>query len=126
MRKILFLLALLMPVQAFALGNPVVSVQSSVAEASHVLKASSGSLLGFSATSGASAGYVLFFDATSAPSNGTVTPKLCYYLPATNTIGASWVNFPIAFQSGIVVEFSTTGCFTATSSATAFFNAQVQ
>lgn len=129
MSKLLTLILLLMafPAQATTpIGIPIVSIQSATAEASHVLKASPGQLYGFSATSGASAGYVLFFDAVSAPANGTVTPKLCYSLGATGTTGASWLQYPIPFNTGIVVEFSTTGCYTATSSATAFFNAQVQ
>ena len=127
MKYILLIAALLLfSAQAFALGNPVVSVQSTVAESSHILKSTAGSLFGFSATSGASAGYVLFFDAISNPNDGTVTPKLCYQLPANSTIGASWINYPIAFSTGIVVEFSSTGCFTKTDSNTAFFSAQVQ
>ena len=128
MKKLIAILCLL-SFPAFAvqtIGQPITSVQSTVAEASHVLKASAGYLNGFGATSGASAGYVLFFDAATAPANGTVTPKLCYYLPATSTTGASWQTYPVQFNTGIVVEFSTTGCFTATSSTTAFFSAQVQ
>jgi len=123
---IALVLALILPAQAYALGNPVVSVQSTVAESSHVLKATAGSLFGFSATSGASAGYVLLFDAATAPNDGTVTPKLCYSIPASSTTGASWIDYPLAFNTGIVAVFSTTGCFTKTASATAFFNAQVQ
>ena len=108
------------------IGQPIVAIQSTAAEASHVLKNSQGYLNGFSATSGASAGYVLFFDATTAPANGAVTPKLCYQLPANQTTGASWLTYPVPFNNGIVIEFSTTGCFTATSSSTAFFSAQIQ
>ena len=111
---------------AAPLGNPITSVQSATAEGSHVLKSSQGYLNGFSATSGASAGYVLIFDATSAPADGTVTPKFCYYVPANNTTGASWISYPAPFSNGIVIVFSTTGCFTKTISNTAFFSAQVQ
>ena len=116
----------LIPSQANALGNPVNYVVSTTAEASHVLKAKPGSLFGFSATTGASAGYVMLFDATAAPSNGTVTPVACYYIPSTSSFNTSWSQFPLAFNTGIVIEFSTTGCFAATSSSTAFFSAQIQ
>lgn len=114
------------PAHASAIGNPIVSVQSAAAEASHVLKASPGVLNGFSVTSGASAGYILLFDAVTAPSNGSVTPRFCYQIPASSTLAASWLSYPVPFTTGIVIEFSTTGCFTAASSATAFFSAQVQ
>jgi hypothetical protein len=126
MKKLLALIILLFPMQAFAIGNPSGSVQSTVAEATRVLKSSGGSLISFLATSGAAAGYVLFFDATAAPANGTVTPKLCYILPANTTLSGNFQTIPLPFNTGIVMEFSSTGCFTATSSATAFLVGQAQ
>ena len=86
-----------------------------------------GSITGLSsATTGASAGYVMLFDATSAPSNGSVTPLYCYQLPANSTISVNYSPTELSYANGIVIEFSTTGCFTATSSNTAFFSAQVR
>jgi hypothetical protein len=112
--------------EAAPIGNPITSVQSSAVESSHILKASSGLLNGFSATSGATAGYVLLIDSASVPADGAVTPKFCYSLPATQTTGASWISYPAPFSSGIVIVFSTSGCFTKAASATAFFSAQIQ
>lgn len=127
MKKLLLLLILILfPLQAFAIGNPLLSAQSSSAESSHVLKSSAGSLLGLIVTAGASAGYVLVYDAKTAPSNGTVTPVLCFYMPATSTIVEAWETHPLAFNNGIVAVFSTTGCFSQTTSSTAFIHGQVQ
>ncbi len=109
--------------QAAPLGNPIVSIQSSATEGSRVLKASPGLLNGFSATSGATAGYVLLIDSATVPADGAVTPKFCYALPAGQTTGASWISYPAPFNSGIVIVFSTTGCFAKAISNTAFFSA---
>lgn len=106
-------------------ASAVAPVVSSAAEGSHVLKSSAGSLIAFIATSGASAGYVLLFDATSAPADGVVTPVECLSIPATSTLGFS-APTPVTFATGITIVFSTTGCFSKTISATAFFSAQVQ
>jgi len=129
MKKILVAalsLLLAFSAQAQPLGNPIVSVQSAAAEGSHILKASQGFLNGFSATSGASAGYVLIIDSATVPADGAVTPKFCYQIAANNTLSATWGTYPPVFSNGIVIVFSTTGCFTKTISATAFFSAQVQ
>jgi hypothetical protein len=112
---------------AAPLGNPIVSVQSAATEGSHVLKASAGLLNGFNATNtGGSAGYVLLIDSATVPADGAVTPKFCYALPAASTTGASWISYPAPFNNGIVIVFSTSGCFTKAISANAFFSAQVQ
>jgi hypothetical protein len=106
-------------------ASPVVSAS---AEASHVLKNSAGNLLSLTVTIGATSGYLMVFDATSAPSDGAVTPKFCRYVKSDGTSGATslaWLN-PLVFASGISVAFSSTGCFTKTASATAFFSGQVQ
>jgi len=129
MLTIIFLFALLIApanAQSSNLGNPIISQQTAVAASSLVGKTIQGNLYGFSATSGASAGYVLIFDAAAAPSDGTVTPKFCYNLPANSTTGASWLSYPVPFQNGLVIEFSSTGCYSATASATAFITAQVR
>ena len=106
---------------------PIVSpVASSAAEASHVFKASAGTLYGFVGTSGASAGYFLLFDATSAPSNGAVVPKYCMPVTANQSVSMSSTPIGLAFANGVVGVFSTTGCFTQTTSATAAMSAAVQ
>ena len=76
------------------------------------MKAVPGLLNGFSATSGATAGYVLVIDSATVPADGAVVPKFCYALPANQTIGASWLTYPANFNNGIVLVFSSTGCFT--------------
>lgn len=103
----------------------IAPVVSGSAESSHVLKASAGNLYTLQVTSGTTAGYVLTFDATSAPADGAVTPKHCFVLPASSSVSLSW-STPAAFATGIVAVFSSTGCFTKTASATAFFSAGVK
>lgn len=100
----------------------IASVKSAAAEASHVIKASAGNLYGFSVTSGATPGYALVLNATSDPGNGAATPIKCYALPASSTLAVSFGNIPGVFSTGIVIVFSTTGCFTETQSATAFIS----
>jgi hypothetical protein len=75
---------------------------------------------GINVVSGASAGYVLIYDAVSAPADGVVTPARCLPLAANTGIEINWRAAPIWFRNGVIVVFSTTGCFTQTSSATAF------
>lgn len=126
---VLALLAFAVPAyaQTIVLQRALTPVVSSAAEASHVLKASPGNLYSLTVTSGASAGFVLLFNLTAAPANGAVTPQNCVVIAANSTvsIGAGG-DPPSAYSVGIVAEFSTTGCFTATSSATAFFAGNVQ
>lgn len=106
-------------------SQAAVPKNSAAAESSHVFKATAGTLFGLSVTSGASAGYVLVFNATSAPADGAVTPVACYQLPASQTIGIAFTPFPLAMSTGITAVFSTTGCFTKTASATAFFLGEI-
>jgi len=74
------------------------------------------------ATSGASAGYFLVLDATAKPSNGAVTPVICRPIAANSSVSLVFTN-PARFDNGLVLLFSTTGCYTLTLSATAFFEA---
>ena len=126
----LFLFALIVPLQANAgiWGDEVISksVVSSAADSSLVASTSRGYLYGFSATSGATGGYILVHDASAEPPDGAVTPDYCYQLPANQTIGISFGDYPPLFETGITIEFSTTGCFTATGSDTAYFSAQIK
>ena len=93
---------------------------TAVASSSFVAKASPGNLYGVNVTSGASAGYVLIYNRTTAPADGVVTPARCIPLAANTGIELTWRPVPLYFSTGIVVAFSTTGCFTQTLSATAF------
>lgn len=93
---------------------------TAVAASSIIGKASPGNLYGVNVTSGASAGYVLIYNRTTAPADGVVTPARCIPLAANTGIELSWRPVPLYFSTGIVVAFSTTGCFTQTLSATAF------
>lgn len=105
----------------------ITSIVSGAAESGHVLKASAGNLYGTYVTTGATPGYLLVFDATAVPSNGAVTPKQCIVAPANATTGLTFNSGPPSvFATGISEAFSTTGCFTLTLSATAFFNGRVQ
>lgn len=104
-------------------------VCSAVLETSHVLKASSGQLLSLSAVIGATSGYLMLFDVTTVPADGPVLPKWTQYIASSGgagTLTQRWApGPPLYFASGIVVVFSSTGPFTKTSSATAYFSAQV-
>lgn len=109
----------LLPV-SFAAVTPVVS---SAVESSHVIKGSAGTLYDWHATTGAVAGYVMIFNATSAPADGAVTPICCFAVAALNTV-TSMDKVPTTFSTGITMVFSSTGPFTKTASATAFFSAK--
>jgi hypothetical protein len=111
-----------------AAGAGIAAVVSGAAEGTHVLKASAGNLYGLTTTIGVTTGWVMVFNATSAPADGAVTPVFCRYIKSDGTGGSNSVEFkpPLAFSTGVSVAFSSTGCFTKTASATAFFAGQVQ
>jgi len=120
--------ALPLQVNATFSATSAAPVVSGATEATHVMKVSAGSLLSLTTSIGAVSGWLMIFDATSAPADGAVTPKFCRYIKSDATGGATslaWVN-PLTFATGISVAFSSTGCFTKTASATAFFSGQVQ
>lgn len=126
------LMALLSPAQAQTNclvpasfpGTPVVSAS---AEAAHVLKAAPGCLIATYVVTGAASGYLMVLNATSKPIDGAVTPIHCVPVAANSS---QFINFapqpPEWYSTGITVIFSTTGCFTKTESATAFFHGLVQ
>jgi hypothetical protein len=61
------------------------------------------------------------------PADGTVAPVYCIPVPASSAVSISFSGAPPdAYSIGIVAVFSTTGPFTKTSSATAFFTWRVQ
>lgn len=112
----------LVPINAAA--TPVVSV---AAEGSHLLKGSPGCLIATYVTVGATGGFLMVFNLITAPPDGAVTPVECIQVAANTTNFLNWAPQPPEwFSTGIVAVFSTTGCFTKTVSATAFFHGLVQ
>jgi hypothetical protein len=105
-------------------------VVSGALEASHVLKASAGTLYSVYASNltGGTAGFLEVFAAASAPADGAVTPELC--VPFSGGLAsASYSGIPpAAFAAGITaVVSSSTTCFTKTTGVlTAFISGIVQ
>jgi hypothetical protein len=99
---------------------PVQPTASTAPASGLVLANQTAFLQGIQVTSGATAGYVLVLDAALIPASGAVQPKRCYPLAANTGIEPSYRGAPVSFGTGIVILFSTTGCFTYTPSATAF------
>lgn len=94
-------------------------------EGSRVACAAACNSYGFSVTSGGSAGYLMAFNATSAPADGAVTPIMCRVIAANATLEVGHGEMPMRWSTGLTLVFSTTGCFTKTISATAFFDYRV-
>lgn len=112
------------PSAASAVG--ITAVVSPAAESGRVLKASAGNLYSISVTSGASAGFLMVFNSTTVPADGAVTPIVCRAVGVGATVVATFSDVPAAYSTGISAAFSTTGCFTKTASATAFFEGYVK
>jgi len=109
---------------------PMAPVVSASLEASHVLKATGGTLYSAYASNltGGSSGNLLILNATSAPADGAVSPLVC--VPFSGGVAsANYANVPPAsFSTGIVaVVSSATSCFTKTTGVlTAFISGIVQ
>lgn len=113
--------------QTPVIGNVQVVV-SGAAENNHVLKATPGYLVHLAVDITTVNGWVMLFDATVAPVDGAVTPRWCETVTGNGTLGSQRFTFPTPLRfpsAGIVVVYSSTGCFTKTGSNAAFF-AQVQ
>ena len=131
MRTILIAAALLLAWPALVRADTTVAPsmvlpQASLAvETGHVVQASPGTLKGASITTGETAGYFMLFNSITVPSNGAITPIKCVVVAANDSRGISpdpdtqW-----RFSVGVTLAFSTTGCFTMTQSATAYFSWQ--
>ncbi len=104
----------------------IAPVISSAAESNHVLKGSAGNLYSVYVTTGATAGFLMVFNATSAPGDGAVTPIHCVGVGINSSVGINFNGPPESYATGITAVFSSTGCFTKTASATAFFHGSVQ
>ena len=100
------------------------AVVTSVASSSLVMKGAPGNLMSLAVNS-TGAGWLMLFDATSSPADGTVSPKWAYPIAAGGALNMAWLN-PLAFTTGIIAVFSSTGPFTKAASATAFISGQVQ
>jgi hypothetical protein len=101
----------------------IVTVKTTSLAASLVACASACNLYGVSMTTATVSGYMMLFDATSAPADGAVTPLECVPVLSNGTngnLGYTPAGTGINLSTGLVVVFSTTGCFTKTSSSTAF------
>ena len=81
-------------------------------------------LLGINVTSTTVSGYIMLFDSATVPADGAVTPLRCMPLTGQTPTGIEygWRQAPLLFSSGVVVVFSSTGCYTKTASATVFIS----
>lgn len=124
----LALLALFSCEPAFAqtaIGQPVALSQSAATEGTHVFKATGGVVYSLTVSNSSTAGWLMLFNSATAPADGTVAPVYCMYVPANQSLRLPF-DYPVALSTGIAVAYSSTGCFTKTASATAFFSAQIQ
>jgi hypothetical protein len=107
--------------------QPVDNVVSTAAEASHVVCSSGCVARSFYVTlASAVSGYIMTFNATTAPADGDVTPRECIYISGPNTVSLDFADQYDPYPTGMVAVFSTTGCFTKTASASAFFKIRKQ
>lgn len=98
---------------------------SQAVETSHVVPAGQAFLHGAQITTGAASGFFMILNAAADPGNGAVKPIKCVVVAAFSTVGISPDSNTIwDFPLGAVLVFSTTGCFTETQSATAYFSWQ--
>ena len=103
----------------------VVPSATASAATSLVVSSAPAFLEAFHVTTGAVPGYVLILNATSDPGSGAVTPVECYQVAANSTLAVSEEPLPPWLKTGVVIVFSSTGCFTETQSSTAFISAKV-
>jgi len=76
----------------------------------------------FAATTTNVNGYLMAFDAPSAPADGPVTPVYCRPVAVNSSVSLVFT-VPARFNNGLTLVFSSTGCYTKTASATAYFEA---
>lgn len=117
-------------------AETIIPAFSAAAESSHVLCDATGTapvrkapcfFRSVYVTTGATAGYLMTFNAVSAPVDGAVTPRECIVAPANSTVSLIFSDeTQEPYVTGLTVVFSSTGCFTKTASATAFFKGRAQ
>lgn len=114
------------PFPTAASGAGVTQQASTTVTGATLFKSGAGNLYGLNLVTGGSAGFLLVFDAAGVPADGAVQPVRCLPIAANTGIELNWRGAPLRLGTGIVVVFSTTGCFTKTMSATAFMSADVK
>lgn len=125
MKLLAALVALALPMAANA--QTVSKTRANTAVGSgFVLRQGSTNLAGLNVVTGGTAGYVMLFDATAVPADGTVRPLRCMPIAANTGIDLNFRGSPLRFDDGLVIVFSTTGCFSKTASATAYLAGDVQ
>lgn len=129
-----FALGLSCAVPVFA-AESIKSAVSGAAESNHVFCDATGTspvhkapciIRSLYVTTGAVAGYLMTFNAVSAPVDGAVTPIECIVAPANSTVSLDFGETAEPYVTGLTAVFSSTGCFTKTASATAFFKGRMQ
>jgi hypothetical protein len=125
MRKLLAALLALAPVPAAAQAVGT-NTASPAVTGSLVVSPRPGYLLGANVVTSGSAGYLMLIDSATVPVDGAVTPARCLPVAANTGIDLNLRSAPIRFTNGIVLVFSTTGCFSKTASATAFLAGDVR
>lgn len=127
MKRFILGVLLALSIASPAAGQAVSKTRANGAvSAGVVLRTGSTNLAGLNVVTGASAGYVMLFDATAIPSDGAVAPLRCMPVAANTGIDINFRAAPLRFDTGAVVVFSTTGCYTKTGSATAFLAGDIQ
>lgn len=103
----------------------ITPIVSTALESNHVIKASAGNLYTGYVTTTTIGGYLLVANSTTAPTAGgaAIAPLACVVAPAGQSVSISTGGGPpIVASTGITLVFSTSGCFTNTASATAYFS----
>lgn len=108
------LLGFALPAAAQQLGNVQVGASAAV-----MTDRGNKKLVALSVTTGANAVSVAIIDSATAPSAGTITPKACFYVAATTTVGITYP-VPPTFTNGISAVVSSAGCGTYTADTTAY------
>jgi hypothetical protein len=103
-------------------------ISSTAPEANRVICTGPCLLRSLYVTTGAAAGFLMTVDAAVAPAAGgaAIAPLNCAAIAANSTLAMDFGDTGEPYSTGLVVIFSSTGCFTNTASATAFFKARKQ
>lgn len=127
-KQALLALSLLLPASGALAQNVSTSTQtkSTTALSANLTQTGPIGAFGFEVTADSTlyAGlwYILIFNTSTDPSDGAVTPTKCYVGLANSPTIAGGFTASSAFNSGITIAVSTTGCFTKTESTHAFIS----